>query len=625
VDLWIPIAMQSEVMQERPGLLTNPNPPWVRIVARLRDGVSAATAQSAVQVVYRRSVEDRINLTPEMLAGQRQAIVVALPENRGISNQRAQLGRPLFVLMTVVGLVLLMACANVANLLLARSAVRQREMGVRLAVGAGRGQVVRQLLTESVVLALVSGVAGLALASWGTAALGAVVASGLVPFDLELHPDVRVIAFTFALSVITGLLFGLAPAWRASSVQLATGLRSGSDRMAHRFRLHRSLLVLQVAVSVVLLVAGGLFARTLRNLEGADLGFDRQQLTMVSVGPGQVGLKGPQIVPLMMTLAQRAATLPGVRAVTTASSALLAGGGTQSPVTVFGRERGAEDVEQWSLVGPGFFQVIGQGLAAGREFTDRDDEGSPRVAVINESFALKYFGTRDAVGKRFGMRRDTGNEIEVVGVVADVKTNSMRDAEYRMIYLPYLQDRTNVGRSEPILLLRTAAAGPAFAAKVRDLVHQVNPLLPVLDVVSMEQAVGRSLMQERLVAGISSLFGALAVVLACIGLYGVVTYTAARRTGEIGIRLTMGATSAGVLAMMVRESLELAMAGVAVGLPVALLLARFVSTLFFGVSPADFVTLLTAAGLMLVVAALASGVPAWRASRLDPIVALRSE
>ena len=428
VDLWIPMAMQSQVMTERPGLLANPSPPWLRIVARLRPGVSAEEVRAAVQTVYRRTIEDRVNLTPQMLAAERQSLVEVLPENRGTAVQRSRLGTPLLVLMTVVGLVLLIACTNVANLMLARSAVREREMGVRLAVGAERSRLVRQLLTESVALAVLSGVVGLVLANWGTATLAAMVASGLVPFDLDLRPDLRVVAFTVALSMLTGLLFGLAPALRSSSLTLSSGLRGGSDRMANRFRLHRSLLVFQVCVSVVLLIGAGLFVRTLRNLETQDVGFDRDRLVMVSIAPSQAGHQGAEVLSLLRDLEPRMASLSGVRAVSAASGGFLMGGGTASPVGVLGRPRGDNDVEQWLMVGAGFFRTIGMPLAGGREFGEHDDDSSPRVAVVNESLARFFFGdAQHALGHYItnGGKSAGTPDIQIVGVSRDAKHDTV--------------------------------------------------------------------------------------------------------------------------------------------------------------------------------------------------------
>jgi len=598
-DVWIPIAMQSQVMPERPGLLNNPNPPWVHILARLQPGVSPAQAEAAT------------GFTTE-------------PAATGYSWQRDQFKQPLLILLIVVGLVLLIACANVANLLLARSAVRQREMAVRLSLGAGRARIVRQLLTESLLLALCAGTLGLLLAQWGTAQLARMVSSGTAVIDLDLHADVRVFGFAAALSLLTGLLFGLAPAISASSLSPSIQLK-GTPAPWRWFGAGKFLVVIQVAVSLVLLIGSILFVRTLRNLKSQDLGFDRQNVLMIWTAPRQSGYQGTQIADLFHTAQERIRMLPGVLTVGPSSFGLLGARGG-SPITVPGYTRRTTDEPyvSWNLVAPGFFESVGMKLLAGRDITERDNESAPDVAIINESMALHYFGRRDPVGQSFGMRNGAeGSEIEIVGVVRNAKYNSLREADSSMIYIPYRQDLFHL--DSMCLAVRTVGDLPSLTSRIRDELHALDASLPVLSIDTMEQDVDKTLVEERMIAWLSGFFGTLAVLLASMGLYGVMSHTAARRTNEIGVRLALGARRADVLGMVLRESSLLVAIGIVLGLPAALIATRTISGLLFGLKPTDPATLIAGVSLMLAVATAAAFLPASRAARVDPMVALRHE
>jgi predicted permease len=635
-SLWIPIAMQSQVMLERPGLLDNPNPPWVRVIARVKSGMTIAQAQAAAQVLNRQILRDLAgeHPTPEAMREIAKLRLNLDPAARGFSPQRTSFQQPLILLLTVVGLVLLIACANIANLLLARSTARQREIAVRLALGAGPGRILRQLLTESLLLATLGGALGMLVAVWGTNALLKILSTG--PFSpvgcaicgslyVDVHPDWRILAFTAALCMLTGLLFGLAPAVRASRLSLSPALKGNAAGSPGRFGLGKALVVSQVALSIVLLIGAGLFVRTLRNLKSQDMGFDRDHVLLIWTAPNHIGRQGAALGNFYETVQQRIASVPGVVSASPSAFGLMGSDGGGSPVRVLGyRPRPDEDrFVRWSLVAPRFFSTVGMRLELGRDFTERDTETAPRVAIVNDSFARHYFPDQNPIGKRFGMRRDTGNEIEIVGLVRDAKYNTTRDKNTKMIYIPFRQDLGHLYTMR--LAVRTDHESPALTTRIRDELRSLDRNLPILGIESIEQQLNQSLAQERLIATLSGFFGAVALLLASMGLYGVMSYTVARRTNEIGIRLALGATRAGVLGMVLRESVWLAGLGIAIGVPATLAATRLISAMLFGVSASDPWTVGAAAVLLIVVAALASFVPARRASKVDPLMALRYE
>jgi predicted permease len=622
-DLWIPIMMQDQVMQERPGLLNNPNPPWVRILARMKPEVSSKQAHANVLVVFRQMLRERAgdNPTPQALHNIENRQLDLDPGAKGYAPERRNFAKPLAILMVVVGLVLLIACANVANLLLARAAARRREMSVRLALGAGRSRIVRQLLTESLLLAVIAGAAGIAFAIWGTHALGKMHPLAV---GLDLRPDARLLTFTAALCLLTGILFGLAPASRSSNVAPSAGIKGNSTGAPGGFGLGKMLVIAQVALSLVLLIGAGLFVRTLSNLKSQDLGFDREHTLMIWTAPSQTGRRGAPVADLYRTVQERISALPGVVSASPSDSGLLRGGGG-SPVKVPGYVPKSTDefFVPWKLVAPQFFDTVGMRLIGGRDFTALDSEKAPRVAIVNETMALKYFGRADVTGSRFGMRRDRGDEITIVGVVKDAKNNNPRDKYESMIYIPYRQDLSHL--YDMCVAVRTAGNIPGLTARIREELRSIDPRLPILSIDTIEQDVDKTLVQERLIAWVSGFFGAVAVLLACIGLYGVMSYVAARKTNEIGIRLALGATRFEVLRMGLRESMLLVAAGIAIGIPATIGATRLATSLLFGVSAADPMTIGLATLLLILVALFAGFLPARRASKVDPMVALRYE
>jgi predicted permease len=614
-------------MLERPGLLSNPNPPWIRILARIKPGVTLAEAQSAAQVLNHQILRDLAgpNPTPYALRDITKLHLDVNPAARGFSPRRAAFGQPLVVLLTVVGLVLLIACANIANLLLARSTARRREIAVRLALGAGPARILRQLLTESLLLAMLGGALGMLVAVWATNALLKIVASGSLALNLDVHPDGRILAFTTALCILTGLLFGLAPAISASRVALLSALKGSGLGSPGRFGLGKALVISQVALSIVLLIGAGLFVRTLRNLKSQDMGFDRDHVLLIWTAPDHVGRQGAALAAFYETVQSQISSLPGVISASPSAFGLMGDQIGGSPVTVPGYKPvpNEDRFVPWSLVAPRFFATVGMHLELGRDFNERDIEKAPRVAIVNESFARHFFGDENPVGKRFGMRRDTGNEIEIVGLVRDAKYNTAREKNIKMIYIPFRQDLGHL--YSMCLTVRTTHESPGLTARIRDELRSLDRGLPILGIESIEQQLDQSLVQERLIATLSGFFGALALLLASMGLYGVMSYIAARRTNEIGIRLALGATRSGVLWMALRETVLLVIVGIAIGVPAALAAGRLISTLLFGVSASDPLTVGGAIALMIAVATLAGFVPARRASKVDPMVALRYE
>ena len=625
-DLWIPMTMHDQVELERLGLLENPNAPWVRVVARLKPGISMDSARAEVLAMVRADATQRLgpNPTAQQLANISKIPATLISDARGLSESRRMFEEPLVVLVLVVAITLLIACANVASLLLVRAAARGKEMAMRLALGAGPGRLIRQLLTESVLLAGLGGACGLLLAGWGAQVLVRFAGSGLAQVDLDVSLDARILAFTITLTLLTGLLLGLAPALRVHRVTLGAALKGEAREGQTRFGLGRALVVSQVALSLVLLIGAGLFLRTLYNLRSQDLGFDREHVFIVWWEPLEAGISGPALKDLFERAENRIAAIPGVRSVGASIGGLLSGGGNGSPVIVPGHVPEPNELAccQWNLVGSGYLPTIGMRLSAGRNFTEFDRENTPRVAIVNESMASHYFGRKDVVGMRFGMRRDTGNEIEIVGVVTDAKYNTLRDADQSMIYLPYRQDTHYFGVMS--LMVRSAAESPGLLSRVRDELRGLYPTLP-LHIDSMEENVDKSIVQERLTAWLSGLFGTLAVFLACMGLYGVMSYVTERRTAEIGVRLALGATPRSMLSSVLRESLLLVAIGIALGVPTALAASHWIGSLLFGVQANDATTIAGASVLMIGVAVVAALLPARRAARVDPMVALRHE
>jgi predicted permease len=632
-DLWIPMMMQAQVMPERPTLLSGGGG-WLRIVARLKRGVTISQAQAAAQVAYQQNLREIWpHPTPQQTRFMTEARLELKPAARGYSPQRDTYGQSLAILMILAGAVLLIACANVANLLLARSSARQREMAVRLAIGAGRARIVRQLLAESVLLAAMGGAVGLLLSVWATKALGAAVGTGPVQLDsrlpspwasFDLHLDLPILAFNAGLCLLTGILFGLAPAFRLSKTSLSPAL-GGRGAVAGRYGLGKFLVVFQISLSLLLLIGAGLFVRTLQNLRTQDLGIDRQHLLLAWAAPGQTGRQGTALGNMVRTVQQRISSLPGVLSASVSSIGLLTGGdggGYSDMLKIPGHAPKPGMFGVQAVVAPGFFATAGMPLLAGHDFREQDTEGkAPQVAIVNETFARFFFGNENPIGNRFGMQKDVGYPLEIVAVVRDGKHGTPREKR-AVWYVPY---RKNTGLASMCIVIRTARNPLGIVSSIRNELREIDPNLPVFRIDTVEEQLNTVLVQERMIATLAGFFGILAGLLACLGLYGVMSYTAARRTNEIGIRMALGATRFDTLGMVLQESLLIVVVGIAIGVPAALAAMRLISARLFGVSTADPLTVVGAVLLMTLAGILAGLLPARTASKVDPMVALRHE
>jgi len=634
-DFWIPLDMQPLVMPGRMWLQDDPahiaeKVMWLHGIGRLKPGVSRQQAQANVDVVFKQILAEEFaelsRRQPDIL---KQNLKLHDAAN-GVSELRGDFADPLFVLMAVVGLVLLIACANVANLLLARAAGRQKEMGVRLALGAGRGRIVRQFLTESLMLSVAGGVLGCLLAVAGVRLLIRLVEGRPGSLVLDITPDFRMLGFTTAICLLTGLAFGFAPAWRSARVNLAGTLREagrGLTGASSRISLGKILVIGQIALSVMLLIGAGWFLRTLRNLENVDLGYAREKLILVDVDFVSAGYSGERLPAVYQAVRDRLAAIPGVRAVTYSGNGLFSGSESGDRISVEGytpQKRGDAHA-RFDEVGPGYFRGVGIPLLLGRDIDERDVAASESVCVVNESFAKFYFGGRNPIGKHVTDEfPDTRKTFAIVGVARDARDHSLRGEINRRFYLAARQP---LGEYAPEMNyeIRTVGDPAAVQAAARRQILAFDPAIPINGVRTLNALLDGTLRQERIIAQLSTVFGGVALLLAALGLYGVLSYAVARRTNEIGIRMALGAERGAVIRMILRETAVLILIGLAAGVPASLACARLIESKLFGLKPADPITLGAALAVMIAVAVFAGYVPARRASKVDPLVALRYE
>ena len=601
---------------------------WVQVMGRLRPGVSLPHAQAALAPAFRQWVEstasndrERANL-PELLVKEGAG---------GLDSLRRRYSQPLYVLMTLVGLILALTCANVASLLLARAAARRREIALRLSLGASRLRVVRQLLTESVLLASLGGALGVLFAIWGMRFLTLLLANGRANFTLHADLNWRVLGVAAALSLLTGVLFGLAPALQATRVDVMPALkatRAGQPRAAPALRrvgLSRLLVVSQIAISLLMLVAAGLFVRTLANLQSIELGFKRENVLLFQLDARKAGHKDPEIAAFYRDLCRRFGAIPGVRHASL-SKAPLIGGEHGLPIGVSGSP--SDPANRYLTVGPGFFATMQIPILAGRDFEESDGPGSPAVAVINEAFARANFGDRSPLGQHLTLREAgegdrLARDMEIVGVSRNARYGGLTRAIPPVVYMPY--DQGYPQPDQMTYALRTLGDPLRYVESVREIVRQADARVPVSDVRTQAADIDRTINQEITFAELCSAFAILALVIACVGLYGTVSYNVARRTGEIGIRMALGAQRSRVVRMVLREVLVLVAGGLAIGMASALGTSRFVASFLYGLNANDPLTLALAVITLLSTALAAAYAPARKASRVDPMLALRQE
>jgi len=615
IDISLPIMFEGAQQ------LTSNHTWWFNAVGRLKPNASVERTQVELNSIFQPFMDETL-VSAEMRRNSYDHIELA-PASRGLDTLRQQFSRPLQALMGIVALVLLIACANVANLLLAQGTARRKEFGLRLALGASRLRLLRQMLTESLLLVSLSAFLGLLVARWGGSFLTSFFATGSDRISVKVTLDFRVLLFTAGVALFTGLIFALGPAWQATRFDPAPTLKeSASARPRSRFR--KSLVISQVALSLFLLVGAGLFLRTLRNLKAIDAGFRPEGVVTMRVNPSVAIGQGARLASLWQEILARVERLPGTRAASLSTLSPLGGLDSTRFVEVAGfTPNSREDqVIRLNQVSPGFFSTFGIGLLQGRSFNEDDNETAPKVALLNETAARFYFEDRNPVGAQLSFNRNTKAApavYQVVGVVSDSRYNSLREPDRRSVYLPMPQSLDQLGR------LTLAVRGDGRPVELTNAVRAAGDDILVTYIATLNEQVDQSLLQERLLATLALFFGLLALLLACIGLYGVMSYDVAQRTHEIGIRMALGANATQVLRLVLGQTLVWVALGIALGLGGALLGTRWAKSLLFGLQPNDPLTIALATLTLLTVAVVAGYLPARRATRVDPMVALKYE
>ena len=624
-DIWTPLTADAGV---RPAdVWTGHSTTWLRLVARRRPGISIDDTRGALEPIFT-TITHEIAAATKIASFRNQALQSRLgidEGSRGYSAVRERLGGPLYVLMAVVGLVLLIACANVANLLLARAAVRAREISLRVALGAGRLRLVRQLLVEALLLSVLGGILGLLIGLWSAGSLVALASETPLPLRLDVRLDRRMLAFTAVVSFTTAIVFGLLPALRSARPNLVPALKDAPAlNRTSGFRLGKSLVISQIALSLVLLVGAGLFLRSLMNLRSIDLGFNPDRVLVLRVDSSSAGSKMPleERRHIYARLVERAESVPGVRGASLSFFGLLSGATWGNRITVEGRTAPPDEPERTfaNAITPRYFEVMGMQVLRGRPFSDADRANAPPVAIVNETFARQFFNDPEPMGRRVGLGAPAKIMMEVVGVVGDAKYSSLRESDVPMLYVPL----TQYAGQPTQLQIRTAADPAALSSQLRRELAGVDGRMAIVDVMNMEDAVDASLIGETLIAKLSSLFGVLALLLSAVGLYGVVAYMSAQRTVEIGIRMALGADYRSVVWLVLRQVLILVLAGLLIGAPAAVFASRLVGSQLYGMTPHDPVTIALAIVVLSTVALVAGCIPARRASKVNPIVALKA-
>lgn len=631
----VPVLMKAAMTPEWPWLdAGDRRTRWVQVFARLKPGFTVESARAPLRVLFRqtREYESTLPAAKNWTAyarGQFLKGTIDLEKaDTGFSDTRRTFATALAVLMSMVGLVLLIACANVANLLVARAVARQKEIAVRLAIGASRWQLTRQLLTESIVLALCGGLCGVVLSSWMTRGLLALIPANGNPLLIRPEPDARVLLFALAVALATGLLFGLAPALKASRPDLWNTLKdvvgSVSGGASGTVLVRKGLVTAQVALSFLLLFGAGLFVRSLQNLQAADTGFtEMDNLVTFQLNPAMNGYSDERVVQFYSDLLDNVRALPGVKEAGSAAVPVLSGDEWDSTISVEGHTaKDGEDMQAFmNAILPGYFEAMGVRLLDGRMFDRRDVRKEAKVALVNEKFARHYFGQQSAVGRHLGRggRPGTVLDVEIVGVVEDSLYEGPREGVRRQVFVP------KWGNGGSSFYVRAKRDSNALFGDLRREVKRLDAAMPVYGMKTLSAQLDETLLAERLIALLSAAFGLLATLLAAIGLYGVMAFVVARRTKELGLRMALGAQPGAVQWLVMREVLLLVAIGLALGLPAAMAAARLIASQLYGVTPNDPWMAGVAILLLVSVAAVAGMVPARRAARLDPMLALRQE
>lgn len=628
-DVWVPLITFSSLdnLENRRGVFTS-------YMGRLKPGVGQAQAQTALTTLFQQFIQSEPVQSARDAARRASApdfsIALASAATGFDYGVRRTFTKPLWIIMAIVACVLFIACANVANLLLARAASRRREIAVRLALGCNRPRLIRQLLTESLLLAFLGSLVGIGFAYWASPLLARMIETG----PLDLLPDARVLAFMTAVTIVAGLGFGLAPAWRASALDLTSALkdqgRAGVGTRARQY-LGRTLVVVQVALSLLLLVGASLLIRSFRNLHSIELGFRPDQVLIFDLAHNPQDRQPAAMARIAREVRARVTQIPGVQSASLSGLLLFSPSDISAPIKI--QDNAASQQEpipiRFSSVSAGFFETVGMTIVRGRPINDQDSENAPLVAVVNESMARQYFPQGSVLGRtieipanwRSPFEASQGKPIEIVGIVRDAKYNDLRADVKPMFYLPILQ----MPRSLRSLEVRTTEPSAVLAGRVRSELLGVTKDLMIRRVIPLSDQVDRTLAGERMITTLCTFFGGLALLLATVGLYGVISYSVVQRTNEIGIRMALGATGRSVMSLVLRQSLIVVLAGLAVGLTLALMLTRLVSSFLFGISPIDPLSIAVAAMALILVAALAVLLPARRAAKVDPLVALRYE
>ena len=607
---------------------------WVNVFGRMKPGVTEQQAKAALQPFFHQMLELEVRekafaqTAPETRQRFLTMWIDLLPASKGDSELRRQFSSALLVLTAIVGLVLLIACANVANLLIARATARQKEIAVRLALGASRSRIISQLLIESLLLAITGGIAGLALAVWMDRALLAFLPTGNTPLTISSTPDWRIMSFNLAISLLTGIIFGLVPALQSTRPHLAGTLKDqvGSIAGGTSVGLRKALVAAQVTLSLLLLIGAGLFIRSLKNLKDLDPGFHTNNLVEFSIDPTRNGYKPERTLDFYRQLRENLDAIPGVEASGFAVIPVLSGDEWDNSIAIEGFSHSPTDTPDphMQFISPDYFRTMNIPILKGRDFRMSDGRDAPNVCIVNEKFAKRYFKDGNALGRHIGMGGNPGTKlaIEIIGVVRDTKYESMRDEIPVEVYQPYHQVNFVLGM---MAYVRTARLPEQAFLSIRQVVNGLDSNLPVSDMKTLEMQQAESLITERLVATLSTGFGILATLLATIGLYGVMAYMVAQRTREIGIRMALGAASFNVLWLVMKEVLQLVAIGVAIGLPAAWALTRFAKSQLYGIQPNDALTIALATAGIALVAIFSGYIPARRATLVDPMRALRWE